>query len=220
MKSRCGNSGWYHHVWCILYTNNWSMVCEIPESISVACSPMFTSELRKGGVVTAPVSLTIAEASSGEAVSIGTLVDKLIPSTQMWLFVCFKLCYWSFSRASRGCASLLCQWVLLHGRLTLMWHSVSVKMTSHLGSKVLYPHQLFLVPTHVVFVTITILVLIVSSRGMKAVLVLVLDHHGFSRSCVKWWCFCELKGHGSAFSPSQTVRYLQTPLTLAKKAPF
>ncbi len=69
------------------------MVCEIPESISVACSPMFTSELRKGGVVTAPVSLTIAEASSGEAVSIGTLVDKLIPSTQMWLFVCFKLCY-------------------------------------------------------------------------------------------------------------------------------
>jgi hypothetical protein len=32
-----------------------------------------------------PVSLTIAVASSGKAVSIGTLVDKLIPSTQVWL---------------------------------------------------------------------------------------------------------------------------------------
>jgi hypothetical protein len=31
------------------------------------------------------VSLTIAVASSGEAVSIGTLVDKLILSTQTWL---------------------------------------------------------------------------------------------------------------------------------------
>ena len=31
------------------------------------------------------VSLTIAVASSGEAVSISTLVDKLIPSTHMWL---------------------------------------------------------------------------------------------------------------------------------------
>ena len=36
--------------------------------------------------------------------------------------------------------------------------SVSVKMMSHLGSKVLYPYQLVMVPTHVFFITITILV--------------------------------------------------------------
>ena len=43
----------------------WSMVCEMPESVSVsvACSSMFTSELWKGWVVTEPVSLTIAVAS-------------------------------------------------------------------------------------------------------------------------------------------------------------
>ncbi len=54
----------------------WSMVCEIPKSVSVACSPIFTSELWKGWVVTYPVSLTIAVASSGEAVSIDTLLTN------------------------------------------------------------------------------------------------------------------------------------------------
>ena len=62
--------------------------------------------------------------------------------------------------------------------------SVSVKMTSHLGSKVLYPYQLFLVPTHVVFITVTILVFDHVIKRHAGLLVLVLDHHGFSRSCV------------------------------------
>ncbi len=60
--------------------------------------------------------------------------------------------------------------------------SVSVKMTSHLGSKVLNPYQLFLVPTHVVIITITILVFDCVIKRHASLLVLVLDHHGFSRN--------------------------------------
>ncbi len=40
-----------------------------------------------------PVSLTLAKAFFGEAVSIGTLVDKLILSTLFWVDVYFELCY-------------------------------------------------------------------------------------------------------------------------------
>jgi hypothetical protein len=42
--------------------------------------------------VTAPSVLTIAEAFSGEAVSIGTLVDTLIP-TAITVVVCYELSY-------------------------------------------------------------------------------------------------------------------------------
>jgi hypothetical protein len=42
--------------------------------------------------VTAPGVLTIAEAFSGEAVSIGTLVDTLIP-TALTVVVCYELSY-------------------------------------------------------------------------------------------------------------------------------
>jgi len=42
--------------------------------------------------VTAPGVLTIAEAFSGEAVSIGTLVDTLIP-TVITVVVCYELSY-------------------------------------------------------------------------------------------------------------------------------
>lgn len=41
--------------------------------------------------MTEPVSLTIAVASSSEALSIGTLVDKLILSTHMWLLYVLSL---------------------------------------------------------------------------------------------------------------------------------
>jgi hypothetical protein len=61
------------------------MGCEIPEFVSAACSPMFTSKLLKGVGCDKPVSMTIAVVFFGEAVSIGTLVDKLIRSTQVWL---------------------------------------------------------------------------------------------------------------------------------------
>ena len=63
----------------------WAMGCEIPEFVSAACSPMFTSKLLKGVGCDKPVSMTIAVVFFGEAVSIGTLVDKLIRSTQVWL---------------------------------------------------------------------------------------------------------------------------------------
>ena len=42
--------------------------------------------------MTAPCVLTIAEALSGEAVSIGTLVDTLIP-TAITAVVCYELSY-------------------------------------------------------------------------------------------------------------------------------
>jgi hypothetical protein len=42
--------------------------------------------------VTAPGVLTIAEAFSGEAVSIGTLVDTLIP-TAITVVVCYEFSY-------------------------------------------------------------------------------------------------------------------------------
>ncbi len=42
--------------------------------------------------MTAPGVLTIAEAFSGEAVSIGTLVDTLIPSA-ITIAVCYELSY-------------------------------------------------------------------------------------------------------------------------------
>jgi hypothetical protein len=43
----------------------------------------------------------------------------------------------------------------------------------------------FLVPTHVVFITITILVFDRVIKRHASLLVLVLDHHSFSRNCVK-----------------------------------
>jgi hypothetical protein len=52
------------------------------------------------------------------------------------------------------------------------------------SSKGLYPYQLCLVPTHVVFVMIAILVFDRVIKRHEGLLVLVLDHHGFSRSCV------------------------------------
>ena len=63
--------------------------------------------------------------------------------------------------------------------------SVSVKMASHLGSKVLYPYQLDLVSTHVFFIRITILVFDSVIKRHASLLVLVLDHHSFSRNCGK-----------------------------------
>ncbi len=125
----CIASEWYHHVWCILYTNNvtnGTMLCIAPVSVRVACSPIYQWAVK--GMGSGPVSLTLAKAFSGEAVSIGTLVDKLIPSTLFRVDVYFELCYWlarSVSRASSRCTSLLCWWVL--------WHESSSSMKATLG---------------------------------------------------------------------------------------
>ena len=100
----------------------WSMVWDMPELVSVACSSIFTSELWKGWVVTEPVSLSIAVASF--LVRLWVLVRLLTnPYVNLSVVdVCFELSYWparSFSRASHGCASSLCQWVLVYGWLML-----------------------------------------------------------------------------------------------------
>jgi hypothetical protein len=79
--------------------------------------------------------------------------------------VCFELCYWparSFSRTSRRCTSLFCHWVLIHGWLTLSVtfcqddDVISGEFLTLPRCYTLYPYQLCLVPTHVVFVTIAI----------------------------------------------------------------
>ena len=51
------------------------------------------------------------------------------------------------------------------------------------GTKVLYPYQLCLVPTPMIFIMIAILVFDRVIKRHAGLLVLVLDHHGFSRSC-------------------------------------
>ena len=84
----------------------------------------------KGWAVTAPSVLTIAEAFSGEAVSIGTLVDTLIP-TAITVVVCYELSYWparSIVGHPAGAQANCCQWVLLHGRLTPMLHWLHVSV--------------------------------------------------------------------------------------------
>ena len=82
----------------------------------------------KGWAVTAPGVLTIAEASSGEAVSIGTLVDTLIPTGRDYR-CCMFWAYWparSIVGPPVGAQAYCCQWVLLHGRLTPMLHWLHV----------------------------------------------------------------------------------------------
>ncbi len=125
----------------------------------------------------------------------------------------------SFSRVSHGCASLLCQWVLLHGRLTLCNTQCQWRCRCIWDPR--YPYQLFLVPTHVVFVTMIPILwyLIVSSRGMLAFWYWFQAITAVLRA-VKWRCFCDLKRHGSAFSHSQTVWYSQIPLNFSKQIPF
>ena len=106
--------------------------------------------------MTEPVSLKIAVASSGEAMSIGTFVfvDKPILSTQMLL-----LYVWSLATDRPGLSvghPVGAQFYFVSGFYYMVGArlcetlSVKMKMTSHLGSKMLYPYQLFLVPTHVV----------------------------------------------------------------------
>ena len=131
----CVSSGRYHHVWCILYTNMCALGCKIPEFVSVACSPMFASELLKVWVVTHP-SLTIAVALL--LVRLWVLVLLLTNSycqlSHGWcMFWAMLLIGQVFSRASGGCTSLF----LLLGSYTwlayaLMW--CFVKMTPCLES--------------------------------------------------------------------------------------
>ena len=80
-----------------------------------------------------PVTVTHARTLLVRLWVLVLLVDKHVPS------ICVKLMYiWAmlltgqvFSRVPHRHASLFCQWVLLHGWLTLMWRSL--KMSSLLG---------------------------------------------------------------------------------------
>jgi hypothetical protein len=131
MISCCIRCGWYHHVWCILYTNdviNGIMLCIVPGSVSVACSPI----LWKGWVVSQwPWHL---QELFWWGCEYWYLCGQICIINSVLGWCTFELCYWparSFSRVPRRDASLLCHWVLLHGWLTLMW--CSVKMSSLLG---------------------------------------------------------------------------------------
>ncbi len=74
-------SGWYHRIWCILYTSKMIKVnamCMLPGSVGVACSPFSSVSLE--GLGCEPV-LNLS-ATLDEAVSIlCTFADKSIPST-------------------------------------------------------------------------------------------------------------------------------------------
>ena len=134
----------------------------------------------------------------------------------------FELCYWparSFSRASHGYASLLCQWVLLHGWLTLMW--LSVKKVSLLGVCD-FPRCYRPVPSLCGSTNSCSIIydhvfgyLIVSSRGMKAVF-------GIGSGPSKFYLNDDgasmiVRGIAAPSIFSQTIRYSKVSLDLAKK---
>ncbi len=74
-------SGWYHHIWWLLYTNEvikGNAMQMLPGSVGFACSPILSVRFKRMGCE--PV-LNLA-ATHDEAVSIiCTFVDKTIPST-------------------------------------------------------------------------------------------------------------------------------------------
>jgi hypothetical protein len=143
----------------------WAMGCEIPEFVSAACSPMFTSKLLKGVGCDKPVSMTIAVVFFWWGCEYWYSCWQTHTVNSSVVDVHFELCYWparSFSRASRRCTSLFCHWVLIHGWLTLSVtfcqddDVISGEFLTLPRCYTLYPYQLCLVPTHVVFVTIAI----------------------------------------------------------------
>ena len=149
------SSWWYHHVWCILYTNNvinhGTMLCIVPGSGSVACSPIFTSVSCERDGLWAHV-LDTCSSSSGEAWVLVLLLTNLYPQlcgTMMYILSCAtdrpRL---SVGRPA-GMLAYFCQWVLLHDWRMFMWRSV--KMMSRLGSSRLL--QGFIKPIPIFFDT-------------------------------------------------------------------
>ena len=140
------------------------------------------------------VTLTLARALLVRLWVLVLFVDKYV------LSICctFELCYWparSFSRVPRRDASILCQWVLLHGWLTLMWRSL--KMLSFLGRydspRCSRPIPLSCGRTNSYSIfAITPCVGIWSFRqeAWKPCLVVVLDHNNVNW----WWHPYDLKG--------------------------
>ena len=136
MISRHIISGWYHLVWCILTPTMWSRfyALHVPGSVSVACSPIFTSELTVKGMGCEPLTVTLVGALLVRLWVLVLLVDKYVPS------ICVKLMYiWAMLLTGQvfsvgcpaGTLAYFCQWVLLHCWFTLMWRSR--KMSSLLG---------------------------------------------------------------------------------------
>ncbi len=115
-------SGWYHHVRCILYTNDvtlgtlWRI---LPGSVGIACSPMLPVSC--GGIGCEPVS-SICHSSSWWGCEYSTFYWQNY-TVNFAVTSVFELCYWlagCVSRASRRCSGYLCRWVLWHGWLTLL----------------------------------------------------------------------------------------------------
>jgi hypothetical protein len=110
----------------------------------------------------------------------------------------FELCYWparSFSRVPRRHASLLCQWVLLYGWLTLMWRSL--KMSSLLGRcdspRCYRPIPFSCGRTNsydVIAITPCVGFWSFHQEAWKPCLVVVLDHNNVNW----WWRLYDFKG--------------------------
>ena len=121
MISRCISSGWYHHVWCILHTDNVSNGMWNTRVCQCCLFSYVYQQALKGVGCDKPASVTIAVAFFWWGCEYWYFCWQT--HTVNWsVVVCFELCYWlarSFSRASHRCTSLFCHWVLVHGWLIL-----------------------------------------------------------------------------------------------------
>lgn len=115
-------------VWCILYTNNRIlMVCEIPRSVGVACSPKYTSKLLKG--VGCDRARCPYNCRSFFWWGSEYWYSCWHTHTNKYVVVCYELSYWparSIVGHPAGAQAYCCQWVLLHGRLTPLLHWLHV----------------------------------------------------------------------------------------------
>jgi hypothetical protein len=197
MISRLISSGWYHHVWCILTPTMWSMVlCILPRSVSVACLQYLPVSCERDGLW-ARLPWHLQELFWWGCEYWYFLLTNMY--RQFVLSWCtFELCYWparSFSRVPRRHASLLCQWVLLHGWLTLMWRSL--KMSSLLGSydspRCYRPIPLSCGGTNscnIFAITPCVGIWSFHQEAWKPCLVVVLDHNNVNW----WWRLYDFKG--------------------------
>ncbi len=111
-------SEWYHHIWCILYTNKvnkGNTLCIPPRWVGVACFPILSVSFEQKQMGCEPVLFLAAFPDEAVSIICCTFVDKTIPSTLGEVDVC-ELYYWParcFSRASCRCFSFNLSWGIL-----------------------------------------------------------------------------------------------------------